>query len=349
MPQTMPADQKLCLGTAFTAGFLIVAYLFGQLFYLIVPSRHVVIWKRFGKVTSTVADDPGFYFKWPIDSSVVMFTGPDKDSIHYNCGTIDGIRFEGVVDITNQLIKEDAVQTYKIHGAEPDASNIKDLTEFLIQGICAKLTAREFFVGKFTKIDDMLYTKLVQAQIQAKSGLRIIEGKVKVYKPKATNSNIEDTIKQEAEHQQSTKTAAEQQKLDQKMAELALDKQLSFDKLEKAKNQAVENRLDDTQQAQMERLYDKMIAEQGRQQIQHEMKITAVKSIATQQIIAANATAQSLMIKADAKATATKSEAAANEFLLTVQYLELRRSEAIANNSKIYSGEFIKDMFQFIK
>lgn len=38
------------------------------------------------------------------------------------------------------------------------------------------MTAREFLVDKFTQIDDMLYTALVNAQVEAKSGLLIIKG-----------------------------------------------------------------------------------------------------------------------------------------------------------------------------
>jgi len=271
MPQTMPSEQKLCIGTAFTVGFLIVAYLFGQLFYLVVPSRHVVIWKRFGKVTSTVADEPGFYFKWPIDSSVVMFTGPDKDDVSYTCGTKDGITFKGTVSITNKLLKENVLESYLIHGENPDRANIYDMTEFLMQSICAKMTAREFLVDKFTDNDELLGELLEEAQKKAKSGLLIVLSKVKVFRPVPTNSDIGNIIKKEAEFRQSTRTAGVEQKLNAKQAELLIDKQAAEEELARARNIAEQLRRTDSQKTELERQKNKLKAEKERAEIQHDM------------------------------------------------------------------------------
>lgn len=49
--------------------------------------------------------------------------------------------------------------------------------------------------------------------------------------------------------------------------------------------------------------------------------------------------------KADADFYQTKQLAAANSLLLTKDYLELKKYEALSNNNKIYYGESIPQMF----
>lgn len=49
--------------------------------------------------------------------------------------------------------------------------------------------------------------------------------------------------------------------------------------------------------------------------------------------------------KADADFYQTKQMAAANSLLLTKEYLEMKKYEALANNNKIYYGESIPQMF----
>jgi hypothetical protein len=275
-----------------------------------------------------------------------MYTGPDTDIVPYTCGSVDGVMFSGKCAITNRLLPENVLESYNIHGKKPDKGNIYDMTEFLMQSICADMTAREFLVDKFTQIDDMLYTALVDAQVKAKSGLLIIKGKVKVFKPVPTNSDIANIIKKEAEHRQSTRTAGEQQKLDKKMAELSAAKQEAEDELSRSRNKAVEHRLADTQSSELERAEAKLRAEQVHQTIQHEMKLATAMTEASQQTIAANATAFSYMVQQTAEANATKLEAAANQELLTPQYLEYKRSESLGKINKAYYGKEVDKIFQ---
>lgn len=268
--QTMNETTMFIFSGAVIVG-VIAIYLMASSFYDVVPARHQAIWTQFQHVKYDETSPPGFYWKSPLVKGIHMFTGPDKDEVSYTCGTKDGITFRGKVAITNQLLPENVLESYSIHGENPDKANIYDMSEFLIQSICAEMTAREFLVDKFTDIDDLLYEALIEAQKKAKSGLKIVPGKVKVFKPEPTNSNIADIIKKEAEHRQSTRTADEEQKLNKKMAVLTKEKQAAEEELARARNIAEQLRRTDSQKTELERQKDKLNAEKERAEIRHEM------------------------------------------------------------------------------
>lgn len=265
------SDQTICMFVTAAIVGVISLYLMASSFYDVVPARHQVIWTQFQHVKYNETSGSGFYWKSPLVTGKHMFTGPDKDDVSYTCGTKDGITFKGTVSITNQLLPENVLESYLIHGENPDRANIYDMAEFIMQSICAEMTAREFLVDKFTDIDDLLYEALVEAQTKAKSGLKIEPGKVKVFKPVPTNSNIADIIKKEAEHRQSTRTADEEQKLNAKQAVLAADKQQATEKLARLRNIAEQLRRTDSQEKELARQKNKLEAEKERAEIRHAM------------------------------------------------------------------------------
>ena len=325
------------IATATVVGVLSL-YLMASSFYDVVPARHQAIWTQFQRVKYDETSPPGFYWKSPLVKGIHMFTGPDKDEVSYTCGTKDGITFRGKVAITNQLLPENVLESYSIHGENPDKANIYDMSEFLIQSICAEMTAREFLVDKFTDIDDLLYEALIEAQTKAKSGLKIVPGKVKVFKPEPTNSNIADIIKKEAEHRQSTRTADEEQKLNKKMAVLTKEKQAAEEELARARNIAEQLRRTDSQKTELERQKNKLNAERERAEIRHAMDRAAAKKEADVRRIAA---------KADKDAgleLATK-----NKELLTDAYLRSLEINALGKNNKIYYGDSVGDVFRLHK
>jgi hypothetical protein len=271
MPRQNMNETTMCIAAGGVLAALLATYLMASSFYDVVPARHQAIWTQFQRVKYDETSSPGFYWKSPLVKGIHMFTGPDKDEVSYTCGTKDGITFKGKVAITNQLLPENVLESYSIHGENPDKANIYDMAEFLMQSICAEMTAREFLVDKFTDIDDLLYDALVEAQTKAKSGLKIEPGKVKVFKPVPTNSNIGDVIKMEAEHRQSTRTADEEQKLNAKQAVLAADKQQATEKLARLRNIAEQLRRTDSQEKELARQKDKLNAEKERAEIRHEM------------------------------------------------------------------------------
>ena len=315
-------DQTICMITAAVVGVLSL-YLMASSFYDVVPARHQAIWTQFQRVKYDETSPPGFYWKSPLVKGIHMFTGPDKDEVSYTCGTKDGITFKGKVAITNQLLPENVLESYLIHGENPDRANIYDMSEFLTQSICAEMTAREFLVDKFTDIDDLLYEALVEAQKKAKSGLMIVPGKVKVFKPVPTNSNIGDIIKMEAEHRQSTRTADEKQKLNAKEAILAKEKQAAEEELARARNIAEQLRRTDSQKTELERQKDKLNAEKERAEIRHDMDRAQ-----------ANKEADVTNTLAEAKKKEKILEAEANVAYLTPEKLQEEAIKSFYNNHK---------------
>jgi hypothetical protein len=271
MPRQNMNETTMCITAGGVLAALLTTYMMASSFYAVVPARHRAIWTQFQRVKYNETSGSGFYWKSPLVKGIHMFTGLDKDEVSYTCGTKDGITFKGKVAITNQLLPENVLESYLIHGENPDRANIYDMSEFLMQSICAEMTAREFLVDKFTDIDDLLYAALVEAQTKAKSGLKIEPGKVKVFKPVPTNSNIADIIKMEAEHRQSTRTADEKQKLNAKEAVLAKEKQAAEEELARARNIAEQLRRTDSQETELARKLKLLEAEKERQAIQHEM------------------------------------------------------------------------------
>ena len=317
------SDQRIIIISASAIVGLVSVYMMASSSYDVVPARHQAIWTQFQRIKYNETSGPGFYWKSPLVKGIHMFTGPDKDEVSYTCGTKDGITFKGKVAITNQLLPENVLESYLIHGKNPDRPNIYDMSEFLMQSICAEMTAREFLVDKFTTIDDLLYDALFKAQTNAKSGLKIIPGKVKVFKPVPTNSDIADIIKKEAEHRQSTRTADEKQKLNAKEAILAKEKQAANDELARARNKAEQQRISDSQETDLGRKKRLIEAQKERQAIEHEMDRAKAKK-----------EADVTLTLAEAKKKEKELEAKANEAYLTPAKLKEEAIKSFYHNNK---------------
>jgi hypothetical protein len=308
----------------------------GWLVYHTTPPRHVTVSVHKVKGVLPEVDTPGTVFKSPLTSSYDMFTGPDNDEVFYTCGTKDGITFKGKVAITNQLLPENVLDSFLIHGEKPDKANIYDMTEFAMQSICAEMTAREFLVDKFTTIDDLLYDLLVKAQVKSKSGLVIIEGKVKVFKPQPTNSDIADIIKKEAEHRQSIRTADEKQKLNKKMASLKSEELAAENQRERDRNKAEQQRMSDSQEAELGRKKRLIEATKEREAIQHEIDIAKEEKNAKVKEIAS-----------ESEKNVALKLAETNEKLLKEPYLRKLEIEAIQGIEKtVFYGEDLKNVFR---
>ena len=323
MPRQNMSEQKLCMITVGAIVSIAATYLMASSFYHITPAHHRTIWTQFQRVKYNETGTPGLHWKSPFVTGINMFVGRDKDEVSYNCGTKDGITFSGTVAITNQLLPGNVLSTYLMHGRYPDKAHIYDNAEFIMQGICAEKTAREFLVDNFNENDELLGDKLEEAQIRGKSGLIIHKDQVKVFRPVATNSDIENSIKMEAEHLQSTLTAHEKQQLNKKMAILDKDKQKANDELSRARNIADQLRKTDTQETELAREKIKLKAEKERQAIRHEMDRAKAKK-----------EADVTNTLAEAKKKEKILEAEANVAYLTPAKLQEEAIKSFYNNHK---------------
>jgi hypothetical protein len=326
MPNNNMSEIRICLYISAIVLVLVTA----NWCYTIVQPRHVCIWQQFGRVTTNFTSGSGLHWHSPLVSCVNMYVGMDVDVVEYECSTKDGIRYKGKVSITNQLMIAEVVNSYLIHGPNPDRANIYDQTEFLMQSRCAEHSSREWLVDNFTSHDENLHGDLVEAQVTANSGLRIIKGKTKVYKMQPLNSDIGKTIQQEAEHRAKAKTAGEEKKLNQKLAELAAAQQANKDALERNHTKAIEQRKTDTQQTELERQKRQLLAEKERQEIRHQMDRAKARK-----------DADIMLTNAKAAAEAKKLESLANKAWLSPQHLKKMAIDAFYHNTKFVFGDKI--------
>ena len=189
-------------------------------------------------------------------------------------------------------------------------------------------------------MDDLLEERLVEGQkalydsdgtlIRPATGVQILKGKVKVFKPKPINSNVDELIKKEAEHRQAVRTAIEERKVDQALADNMAAKQKAELERDRARNQQAEQRHTDTQRAELERAQAKLDAEQKRLETQIQM-----------QYAEAARDANVTLTLADAQARKTVMEAESNQKLLTPEYLKSKAIDAFYHNSKMVMGDSI--------
>ena len=272
------------------------------MFYHVTPHQTATIPLQFGRIITDQPWLPGFHWKKPWTKCVDIFTGFDKDEIAYTCGTNDGVRFQGKVQVTNRLPVDHVLSAYQQFGENPDRQNVYDMGEYFMQSICANMTAREFYVDKFDILDDLLEERLVEGQnaihaadgtlVRPATGIQIIEGKVKVFKPKPVNSDIDELIKKEAEYRQAVRTAVEERKVDQAVNDNMAARQKAELERERFRNQEAEQRRSDTQQAELERAQAKLNAEHKRLETQLLMEVTRAEGQANVILVQAQANAE---------------------------------------------------------
>jgi len=172
--------------------------------------------------------------------------------------------------------------------------------------------------------------------VKAKSGLIIDLDKVKVFKPEPTNSDIGSIIKKEAEHRQSIRTADEKQKLNKKIASLTSDELAAENQRERDTNKAEQQRISDSQEAELGRKKRLIEAIKEREAIQHEINIAKSKADSTVKEIASEAEKRIALRLAET-----------NEKLLKGPYLRLLEIEAIKGiNKTVFYGSDLKNVFR---
>lgn len=197
--------------------------------------------------------------------------------------------------------------------ADYDRALIFDKIHHELNQFCSVHTLHEVFIDLFDQIDENLKTALQQDLTELAPGLKILA--VRVTKPK-----IPETIRRNYEAMESEKTqlliSIQHQKLVEKEAET--ERKKSVIEAEKI--------------AQISK-------------IQYEQKIMEKESL--QKIDSIENTMQTDRLKnqADADFYIAQKKADANKLLLTKEYLELTKYEALAKNNKIYFGENIPNMF----
>merc|ERR1712228_1154729 len=236
-------------------------------------------------------------------------------------GAKDGTNIEfPSIEIGNTLPIDKAHAVVKEYGADYDQFLVYKQVQYVTNGLCSQFTSHEIAIEKFNIMDDHIKEQLEEIQTELNTGLKI--GFVRIAKPNLP-AHLSDAYQRQAKERALKKAKEEEFKRIQ---------QENLNEEEKVRG--VSQRTILQAQKQNEINIAKKKSEQEQAAIANAMNLEAAKTEAA--IIRENA---------KAKADAIKSEADANEKLLTEAYLTLKKYESMLKNSKLIFGDVPNNVF----
>jgi regulator of protease activity HflC (stomatin/prohibitin superfamily) len=280
-----------------------------------IPEGHVGVYYRGGALLDRVTW-PGFRFKTPLITKhhAVQVTVQTDKVVDVPCGTSGGtvISFDKV-EVVNQLHADAAHAIVKNYTVHYDRTWIYDKIHHEINQFCSQHTLQEVYIDKFDRLDEILKETLQRDIDIFAPGLTIIA--IRVTKPRIPKEILLNYEKIESEKTR-LKVAEQHQKLVEKEAETERKKAV----IEADKEAMVAA-------IHLNRTLAEKVNEQRMAQIDNEMQLAKVKA------------------ESDAELYRATQEAEANRLRLTPELLQLETVRALANNTKIYFGENIPNIF----
>lgn len=276
---------------------------------------HVGVYYRGGALLSNVSE-PGFHMMIPFLTSYrsVQVTLQTDEVKNVPCGTSGGVMiYFDRIEVVNILSPNSVYDIVKNYTADYDKTLIFNKVHHELNQFCSVHSLQEVYIDLFDQIDENLKTALQRDLNEMAPGLFIQA--VRVTKPK-----IPETIRKNYELMEGEKTklliSTQHQKVVEKDAETERKKAII-----EAEKEALVAKIQFDQKIMEKESLQRM------SQIEDEMHVARQKS------------------RSDAEFYQLQKQAEANNLLLTDSYLELKKYEAIAQNSKIYYGAEIPDMF----
>merc|ERR1719290_467811 len=230
------------------------------------------------------------------------------------CGTSGGVMiYFDRIEVVNVLQPTAVYDIVKNYTADYDKPLIFDKVHHELNQFCSGHNLQEVYIGLFDQIDENLKAALQRDLTEMAPGLKVHA--VRVTKPK-----IPEAIRKNYELMESEKTklliATEKQKVIEKESETERKKAVI--------------------EAEKEAMVAKIKYEQN---ILERESMQKIESITDQMHLAKEKS------KTDAEFYKVQKQAEANQLLLTGEYLELKRIEAMSTNNKVYFGPDIPNMF----
>lgn len=281
--------------------------------------------------------EPGYHLKLPITRvAEVQMTLQTDVVTRVPCGTSDGVMLSfDKVECVNQLRKDKAWETVKQYGVNYDQTWIFDKVHHEINQFCSSHTVQEVYIDLFEKLDEALLEALQKDCDKWDTGIQLIA--IRVTKPR-----IPDAVRRNYEHITEERTS--------------LRVAMEHARVVQAQEEA--EKVKATIQAEMRKEVARLKAEEEAEVAAiNARKESDVSLIKIQQLLKEKeGEAEIALIEnrvhtdrqkaiADALAYAIRLEAEANQLLLTEKYLERELYRSIANNTKIYYGEKIPQIF----
>merc|ERR1719333_734716 len=280
-----------------------------------IDEGHVGVYFRGGAMLQSMST-PGFHMMIPFLTIVrnIQTTLQTDEVKNVPCGTSGGVmiyfdRIEVVTVLQNTAVF-DIVKNYT---ADYDKPLIFDKVHHELNQFCSGHTLQEVYIELFDQIDENLKNALQADLLEMAPGLKVHA--VRVTKPK-----IPEAIRKNYELMESEKTklliSTQRQKVIEKDAETERKK------------------------AVIEAEKEAMVAK-----IKYEQNIQEKESMQKMEKITDSIHLAKERSRADAEFYKIQKLAEANRLLLTKEYLDLKKIEAMAVNNKVYFGPDIPNMF----
>merc|ERR1719361_3286955 len=230
------------------------------------------------------------------------------------CGTSGGVMiYFDRIEVVNVLQNVAVFDIVKNYTADYDKPLIFDKVHHELNQFCSSHSLQEVYIELFDQIDENLKNALQADLLEMAPGLKVHS--VRVTKPK-----IPETIRKNYELMEAEKTklliSTQRQKVIEKDAETERKK------------------------AVIEAEKEAMVAK-----IKYEQNIQEKESMQKMEAINDNVHLAKEKSRADAEFYKIQKQAEANRLLLTPEFLELKKIEAISTNNKVYFGPDIPNMF----
>merc|ERR1719412_777335 len=230
------------------------------------------------------------------------------------CGTSGGVMiYFDRIEVVNVLQAGHVHDIVKNYTADYDKPLIFDKVHHELNQFCSGHTLQEVYIELFDQIDENLKNALQSDLLEMAPGLKVHS--VRVTKPK-----IPEAIRKNYELMEAEKTklliSTQRQKVIEKDAETERKKAV----------------IEAEKEAQVAK-------------IRHEQNILEKESLQTMETINDEVHLAKERSRADAEFYKIQKLAEANRLLLTKEYLELKKIEAMSVNNKVYFGPDIPNMF----
>merc|ERR1719342_513218 len=230
------------------------------------------------------------------------------------CGTSGGVMiYFDRIEVVNVLQPAAVFDTVKNYTADYDKPLIFDKVHHELNQFCSGHNLQEVYIELFDQIDENLKAALQRDLTEMAPGLKVLS--VRVTKPK-----IPEAIRKNYELMEAEKTklmiSTQRQKVIEKDAET------------------------DRKKAVIEAEKEAQVAK-----IKYEQNIQEKESMQKMEAINDNVHLAKEKSRADAEFYKVERSASANKLLLSKEYLELKKIEAMSVNNKVYFGPDIPNMF----
>lgn len=280
-----------------------------------IEEGHTGVYYRGGALLNSMSA-PGFHLMIPLITSFksVQTTLQTDEVKNVPCGTSGGVMiYFDRIEVVNLLEPTNVHDIVKLYTAEYDKPLIFDKVHHELNQFCSAHNLQEVYIDLFDQIDENL-KKAIQADLQ-----EMAPG-IKVHSVRVTKPKIPESIRKNYELMEAEKTklmiSTQRQKVVEKEAETERKKAV----IEAEKEASVGK-------IQYERKILEKESLQKMAKIEDEMHLAKEKS------------------KTDAEFYRIKRESEANALLLSKEYLDLKKFEALSSNRKVYFGPDIPNVY----